>query len=97
MILQMSFRHSIKYITSSDTPTRFPLLILPASVLMTTIEVKGSCFDVDKCIDVVVSPPPPELLFVVKSRIEVLGKLLVVLFVEDIDFTLLIRPEIAIF
>ena len=93
----MFFRHSIRYITSSDTPIRFPLLILPASVLMTTIEVKGSCFDVGKCIDVVVSPPPPpELLFVVKSRIEVLGKLLVVLFVEDIDFTLLIRPEIGI-
>ena len=83
-------------ITSSETPIRFPLLILPASVLITTIEVNGSCLDVDKCIDVAVeAPPPAELLFVVvKSRIEEeLGKLLIVLCVEDIDFTLVIRPE----
>ena len=64
--------------------------------MITTIEVNGSCLDVDKCIDVAVeAPPPAELLFVVvKSRIEEeLGKLLTVLCVEDIDFTLLIRPE----
>ena len=87
-------------ITSSETPIRFPLLILPASVLITTIEVNGSCLDVDKCIDVAVeAPPPAELLFVVvKSRIEdELGKLLTVLCVEDIDFTLLIRPEKLIY
>ena len=63
--------------------------------MITTIEVNGSCLDVDKCIDVAVeAPPPAELLFVVvKSRIEEeLGKLLTVLCVEDIDFTLLIRP-----
>ena len=62
---------------------------------MTTIEVKGSCFDVCKCIDVA-EDPPRSFLFVVKSRIEEeLVKLLVVLLVEGIDFTLFIRPEIG--
>ena len=68
----------------------FPLLILPASVLMTTIEVSGSCFDVAKCIDVVLGPPVD--LVVVKSLIDAEVVILVVLFVEDIDFMLLTRP-----
>ena len=87
------FGCKVNNFTSSDTPIIFPLLILPASVLMTTIEVKGSCFDVAKCIDVLLVPPIVPLV-VVKSLIDEEVVMLVVLFVEDIDFTLLTRPEI---
>ena len=72
--------------TSSETPIMFPLLILPASVLITTIEVSGSCFDVAKCIDVLVVPPAD--LVDVKSLMDAEVVTLVVLFVEDIDFKL---------
>ena len=69
----------------------FPLLRQPASVLITTIEVSGSCLDVTKCI-VEVDVPPADLV-VVKSLIDADVVILVLLLVEDIDFILLIRPE----
>ena len=73
------------YVTSSETPIIFPLFKLPVSVLITTIEVRGSCLDVVKCIDdVLFVPPPPPLVPPV---------VLIALFVEDIDFTLLVRPK----
>ena len=69
----------------------FPLLRLPASVLITTIEVSGSCLDVTKCIDDVDAPPTD--LAVARSLIDADVVIPVLLFVEDIDFTLLARPE----
>ena len=58
---------------------------------MTTIEVSGSCLDDDKCIAVVLVPPVD--LVLAKSLMDAEVVMLVVLFVEDNDFTILTRPE----
>ena len=68
----------------------FPPLILPASVLITTIEVGGSCFVGDKCMVAVVVPPVDLVaaMSLIDAEVVVLG----VLCVEDIDFAWWARP-----
>ena len=69
-----------------------PPLILPASVLITTIDVCGSCLVDDKCMAAVVVPPVDLVVAISLKDAEVV--VLGVLCVEDNDFAWWARPEI---